>query len=175
MATEWYKPQTISQYPEEGADTVHIQWNDVNGFSGLKSSNSTYVGTLGALYHIARSPKPNITTKTYYLQLTDFRIQNVPEVVSGVEVQIESRRNGRITDDTVSLVYNGEIVGENRGTLDVSPLKLYGSEVDNWGFINLTKNIVTDKSFGVVLRFKSHPQWPHNDPMNLVSVQLRIY
>lgn len=175
MATSWYKPQTITQYSEEGAENIHLRWDDSNGYSGLRSDNSSSVGTLGNLIHIARSPKPNITNKTYYLKLTGFNFQSLPDSISGIELQINSRRAGRVTDDTVILTYNNSQLGDNQASLNLDPIKFYGNENFLWGLESVSKAVIQDSSFGVVLRFKSHPQWPHKDPIDLLSVQLRIH
>jgi hypothetical protein len=144
MITEWRNPRLVSQYSESNAETIHIKWDDSNGYAGLRSSNGSSVGTLGKLIHIARSPKPDIVNKTYYIKMTNYSFTNLSNTINGIELKLLSKRVGRITDDTVSLS-------------------------------NITKQIIEDPSFGVVLRFKSHPEWPHSDPMDLISVQLRIH
>jgi hypothetical protein len=175
MATSWFNPQIISQYAEEGAEDIHIKWDNSNGYSGLKSSNGASIGTLDPLIHIARSPKPNITKKTYYLKMTGYNFVELPTVVSGIELQINSRRVGRVTDDTVSLIYNDTILGDNQASLVINPITSYGGETFLWGLSSVSKETLQDPSFGVVVRFKSHPSWPHKDPMDLISVQLRIH
>lgn len=174
MATGWFNPRTIIQYPESGAEDLHLKWDDSNGFSGLKSSNGITTGTMGDLIHIARSPKPNITNKTYYLKLTNYNFINIPLTISGIELRLTTRRSGRVVDDTVILTYNDSTLGENQANLEINPIKLYGSSSDLWG-ASLTSDIVSDPSFGVILRFSSHPQWPHRNPMNVDSAELRIY
>jgi len=175
MATAWFNPQIISQYAEEGAEDIHIKWDDSTGYSGLKSSNGASIGTLDPLIHIARSPKPNITSKTYYLKMTGYNFAELPNIVSGIELQINSRRVGRVTDDTVSLAYNNALLGDNQASLEINPITRYGGEAVLWGLTSITKETLQDPSFGVVVRFKSHPKWPHKDPMDLILVQLRIH
>ena len=175
MATSWINPRIISQYPEEGAETLHVKWDDTNGFSNLKSANSQSVGTMGDLIHIARSPKPNITNKTYYIKLTDYRFVSLPNIISGIELKITSKRLGRVVDDTVILTYNNQPLGNNQASLDINPIKIYGGETILWGNGSITSTMIQDPSFGVILRFKSHPQWPHRSPMSLDSAEMRIH
>lgn len=175
MATKWFTSNYIVQYSEPSGEEVHVMWDDSDDFANLKSVYETSVGTVGNLVHIARAPKPDITNKTYFLKLTDFRFTNLPDIISGIQLQLSCKRVGRVTDDTISLTYNDTLIGNNQATLDLSPVKFYGSEVSLWGLKTLLTDTVLDSSFGIVLRFKSHPSWPHKDPIDLVSVQLRIY
>lgn len=175
MATEWLKPRIITQYPEAGAENIHLRWDDSNDYAGLKSTNGTTVGTLGALIHISRSPKPDISSKTYYLQLSGFNFTTLPELPSGIEVEISAKRAGRIIDDTVSLTYDGKLLGDNQANLNLDLTKVYGGENSQWGLSSISSELIQDPTFGVTVRFKSHPQWPHKDPMDLVSVRMRIH
>jgi hypothetical protein len=175
MATVWFNPQLISQYAEDGAEDVHIRWDDSTGYANLTTGSNGSIGTLGSLVNIARSPKPNITNKTYYLKMTRYNLTGLPDTISGIELAIKSRRVGRVTDETVSLTYNNALLGDNQASLIINPTTGYGGETFLWGLDSITKEMLQDPSFGVVVRFKSHPSWPHNDPMDLISVQLRIH
>jgi hypothetical protein len=161
MTTEWTNPATLLQYAEEGAESVHVPWD------------STLTSTNGSLEHIARSPKRNIRTKTYYLKATGFAFQNLPETISGVELRLSVKRRGRVTDDTISLVINDQI-SENRATLDLAPTKLYGGETDLWSFENISLEDL-NSNFGILIRFQAHLQWPHKDPAFIDAVELRIH
>lgn len=168
MSTNWTTPNVISQYAE---DPSHIEWNDdyytittLNG--GLALSKP--------LLHISRQPKNDIKTKTWFLSATNFNFQNLPTVISGISLRISANRQGRVTDDTVQLVHNGELIGENRCSRVVSPVNIYGGDSDTWGVENLT-DIVHDSTFGIVVRFKSHPDWPHSTTPILRGLELQIY
>ena len=161
MTTPWTNPTTLTQYAEEGAESVHVQWDN-----SLRSTN-------GCLEHIARSPKHDLRTKTYYLKATGFNFQNLPETISGVELRLSVKRRGRVTDETISLVINDQ-VSENRATLDLAPTKLYGNETDVWAMENLSIETL-DNNFGVVIRLQAHLYWPHKDPAFIDAVELRIH
>lgn len=175
MATDWTNPQLISQYSEPGAENIHLRWDDSNGFAGIKTANGTSVGTIGELFHIARSPKPDLTNKTYFIKCTGYNFYLLPESISGIELKIISRRAGRVTDDMIMLTYNDDLLGLNQARLEINPIMVYGGETNLWGSNLITRSVIEDSSFGIVLRFQNHPSWPHRDPMDLMSVQLRIH
>jgi hypothetical protein len=175
MATLWTNPTIISQYAEAGGEDHHISWIDRDGFSDLRSKNGQFVCTNGLLEHIARSPKPDLVNKTYYIKMSGYNFQNLPEVISGIELRLSAKRSGRITDDTVQLHYDDQQIGDNQASLNLNPVKLYGGENILWGLTSVDATIIQDQSFGVLLRFKSHPSWPHKSPVELDSVELRIH
>lgn len=174
MTSNWALPTTISQYSEEEAEQAHISWQEVNNFSALKALDGRNVKTTTDLVHIARDPRHDIVQKTYYLKLTGFNLVDVPDTVSGIEARLTMNRYGRITDETVQLCLNDVLIGENRATLDLSPKKTYGGDNDTWEAV-ITKSNVLNPSFGVVLRFQSHPRWPHKSSALIDSVEIRVY
>lgn len=173
MATFWTNANEISQHAEEGADNIHIAWSNI-GTEALTFNDKFSIVTSKNLYHIARSPKHDLMTKTYFLKLTNFNFQNTPASISGIELRLTSNRRGRIADDTVQLLLDNLPIGENKAVPEISANKIYGSETDMWG-TQLTQAQITQRTFGVLLRFKSHPKWPHSDPMFVNCVELRIY
>lgn len=174
MTTPWTTPTTITQYAEEGAEEAHISWYPVDAVN-LRTQPSGIICTDGELIHISRSPKYDIKNKTYYLKATGFDFKDIPETISGIEVRIKTNRNGRATDDTVQLCLEGEVIGENRATLEVLPEKIYGNSTDVWEISDTSTSILTTSTFGVIIRFKSHPDWPHKDPVSVEAVQMRIH
>lgn len=175
MTTPWTNPTTVVQFAEDTAENVHISWDSSNNFAGMKSDNEQSVGSMDPLYHYARSPEADINSKTYYIRATGYNFQNLPSIISGVELRLKIKRGGRVTDDTIQLCSNEVDIGENRADLVVNPLKYYGGENDLWGLDSLTAGTVQNNTFGVTLRFKSHPQYPHRDAVFVDSVQIRIH
>ena len=175
MTTAWTVPTNIIQYAEPGGESVHVPWDDSRGFDVLKSADVRGVRSIGRLSHIARSPKHDILNKTYYIRATGFDFRNLPEVLSGIELQLLVNRYGRATDDTVELVLGGESIGGNQATSGISPEKIYGSPENLWNTKNLSVNDLQDPSFGAVIRFSSHPNWPHRDPVIISGVRMRIH
>jgi hypothetical protein len=174
MTSNWALPTIISQYAEETAEDDHISWIEVDNFSSLKSLDGRSIKTSRDLLHIARDPRHNIKEKTYFLKATGFNFINVPDTISGIEVKITSNRYGRITDETIQLTLNNTVIGDNQASLDLNPIKIYGGTDNIWN-TNLTTAGILNTSFGVVMRFQSHPRWPHKSSMMLDSVELRIH
>jgi len=172
MTTDWTLPTTFLQFSEDGAEEKHIAWAE--DLTPLRNSDGRFLQSQDALYHISRSPKPDLKTKTYFLKLTGFNFTNLPETLSGIEVRIKARRYGRATDDTVQLLLDDLPIGDNRATLEIHTEKIYGSQTDIWN-TSLSMSDISDSSFGILLRFKSHPDWPHRDPVLLDSVEMRIH
>lgn len=179
MTTSWTRPTTIRQYSE--ADT-NIAWRDEQFFELLSASSGSCI-TVEPLLHIARSPKTDLIFKTWYLELTGFNFTNLPETISGISAIISMDRGGRIIDETIQLTFQGELIGDNRpaGIMNpitraslLAPITNYGSVTDTWDIKNLTLDMVTDPSFGITVRYQSHPHWPHRTAPALRSIQLQI-
>lgn len=173
MNSNWALPNTVEQYSEEGAEENHISWVEIDNFSSLKQFDGKSTKTSRDLLHIARDPRHDIIEKTYFLKLTNFNFKNLPDSLSGIELRITMNRFGRITDDTVQLCLNGNLIGNNKATRDLAPIKLYGTGTDLWNS-NLNISNVQNNSFGIVLRFKSHPDWPHKSSALIDAVEIRI-
>ena len=179
MTTSWTRPSTIRQYAE--AET-NIAWHDAH-FYELQSAGVGSLETVAPLLHIARSPKTDLIFKTNYLELTGFNFTGIPTTISGISAVISMDRGGRIIDETIQLTYQGELIGTNRpaGIMDpitgaslLAPVTNYGGVNDTWEIKNLTLDMVTDPSFGITLRYQSHPHWPHRTTPALRSIQLQI-
>ena len=178
MTTPWTSPTTFIQYAEPGAEAEHISWFDQNGFSDLRNPNGRFISTSQPLMHIARQPRNDITMKTWYLQCTGYNFSNLPEVISGITVKLSMNRGGRIADETIQLTYQGNSLGDNLAssafsmatqTSSLEPVTFYNGSIDG---INLP--ILQDPSFGVTLRFQSHPYWPHKTSPGIDCVELQI-
>jgi hypothetical protein len=174
MTSNWALPRNITQYAEEGAEDAHVSWLETNNFNGLKNLDAKSVRTTRDLLHIARDPKIDLTEKTYFLKVTNFNFQNLPQTVTGIELRLSMNRYGRITDDTIQLCLNDNLIGSNNADLNLDLKKIYGGENTLWD-TTLTTTQITDPSFGVVLRFKSHPRWPHRCSPLIDAVELRIH
>ena len=165
MTTPWTSPRSITQYAEPGAEAAHVAWVTLPYFP---------IKTQRDLRHIARSPKIDDTDRTWYLLCTGCDFGSLPEVITGLAVRVNANRRGRITDETIQLFSKGTAVGKNRADMDLSPQKIYGGETDLWD-AGLTPDDLQDPGFGVLLRFQSHPHWPHKDSAILDLVELQIY
>ena len=177
MTTYWTKPAEITQYAQHDAEEVHISWNII--------SNRNPITTTAPLLHIARQPRNDITMKTYFLSLTGYTFENLPETITGINCRVSMDRGGRIADETVQLTYKGKLIGSNQGkpafnpqnnASTLSPVTTYGGDISNWEVTGTVDTLmVQDPSFGVVLRFRSHPSWPHNTTPQINAVEIQIY
>jgi hypothetical protein len=174
MSTNWALPSIVEQYSEAGAENVHVSWEEVNNFNSLKNKDGKSIKTSRDLLHIARDPRHDIKEKTYFLRCTGFNFINLPQVVSGIELRISSNRGGRIIDDTIQLCLNEELIGDNFANLTIDPLKVYGNDIETWNS-NLSMTNIQDSTFGIVVRFQSHPNWPHKCSVFLDSIELRVH
>lgn len=174
MTSNWALPRDITQYAEEGGDDIHISWIDKDNFSALRDVNGRFIQTASDLLHISREPRHDITQKTYFLKLTNFNFTSLPEQISGIEARLTMKRFGRITDDTVQLCLNDQLIGTNLANLVLDPIKTYGGDTVLWE-TNLTVADVSQPSFGIVIRFQSHPHWPHKCSPFVDTVELRIH
>jgi hypothetical protein len=174
MITNWTLPTNVIQYAEEGGEEAHILWMETDNFHGLKDLDGKSVRTTRDLVHIARDPRHDILQKTYYLKLTGFNFANLPDTLSGIEMRLSINRYGRITDDTIQLCSANGLIGENQASLNLDTKKIYGSDSSIWNS-NLDMTQIQDPLFGVVIRFQSHPSWPHRSSPLIDAVELRIY
>jgi hypothetical protein len=173
MTTNWALPSNIEQYSESGAENIHISWLDLNNFENIKINNGKSIKLIDNLKHIARDPRHDITDKTYYLKCTNFNFTNVPSIINGIEVKLTMNRSGRVTDDTVQLCLNGNLIGDNQASLDLSPIKIYGGNNDLWN-TTLSSTDIQNVTFGIILRFKSHPNWPHSSNALIDAIEIKV-
>jgi hypothetical protein len=156
-------PSMITQWAE---DPSHIGWENI----GLLPSSTSY-----PLLHIAREPRNDIKMKTHFVYATGFDFTYIPEVISGVQFILTVDRGGRIHDETIQLMYNNQLIGENKASQFVDPTQVYGSTTDVWNVTNISSQMIQDPSFGIALRFKSHPAWPHKTTAILRLLDLQIH
>lgn len=172
MTTLWTFPSKFYQYSEIGAENIDAPWNETD-FLEARLVDKKSLGITRQLYHISRSPKTDLTNKTYFLRVTGFKFDYVPSVVSGLELMLTTRRAGRIMDDTVQLCVNNQAQGDNLATLTTDPEKVYGGTDNLWGTSLTPENI--NENFGIILRFKAHIKWPHRDSIFIDSIKFRLY
>lgn len=172
MTTQWYYPQTITQHAEV---EQHVSWTgEENDYVYLRNTDLSYISTKKELLHIANPTTHDLVMKTAYLYLTDFRLHGLPGVISGIELEVNMRRGGRITDETIQLRYNNEFIGRNSANYKLDDITVYGSETDLWEIDNLTADMLADSSFGIGIRYQSHPAWPHREHPMINYIRLRV-
>ncbi len=167
MPTEWTIPNTVIQYAE--AD-IHVPWMNV----GNEFEEINLVRGQKDLVHIANSMTNGYKTKTWYLILKEFDWIDLPETINGLELYVNVRRTGRITDDTVQL-YHGGAIGNNLADFEIDDLKIYGGEGNLWGLPSITNEMLNDPEFGIILRYQAHPTMPHKTAPYMTHVRMRVW
>jgi hypothetical protein len=114
-------------------------------------------------------------SKTYYVKCQGFNFINLPDTLSGIELRLSTQRRGRVTDDTIQLCFDDNVIGDNQANLIVDPVKIYGNETSLWSVKNLSMATIQDSKFGVVIRLQSHLNYPHRDEAYINAVELRIH
>lgn len=107
------------------------------------------------------------------LVFKDFNVPNYT-TIQGIEVLVEIRRRGRISDYIVQLHNNENEIGLNLAepTMPRDDVSVYGSSTELWGNNSLPD--LTDSNFGVLLQVGPHPLYPGKDPAIIDKVAIRI-
>lgn len=182
MPTSWFYPNSVTQ--EATHPEYHIEWKSGNpsgSLAVLTATSADNLTTVKNLLHIANATAGDIRMKTWYLYLTNFGLTNLPETIAGVEIALNVKRS-RVVEDTVQLLFRDELIGENQvyyaqdieQHIKIVPNPTYGGDGKLWG-ATLTKSMLQDPTFGICLRFQSHPYYPHSEAPLLESVALRVH
>ena len=172
-----YYPTTVTQTGEE----PNVAWIGTGGDGSNLISIDKKIRTSKELKHISNPASGDLRDSTYTLVYTGFQISEL-SAVNGVVLRVVAQRNGRIADNTIQLTYQGSAIGQNNfyyqtddeGRLPLFDDTTYGGSEDLWG-AELTPELLQDPSFGVILKFASHPYYPHSSGMRIDSVSLTIY
>ena len=174
-----FRPNSVVQSSE--IPEYEIGWKSVpTAYDGFLM-NSRW-STLRDLKHISNPATGDLRNKTWSLTCTDCRMIQLPNIITGLELNLNAQRNGRIVDEVIQLTYQGVPYGNNNfvyktdseGHLTILTETTYGSPTDLWGE-PLTPAILQDPSFGIILKFQSHPYYPHSCGMTVDSVSLTVY
>lgn len=174
-----YIPNTvdqISEFPDE-----EISWDSTRGSVAGCLLGARW-STVKPLHHYSNPACGDLRTRSWALVCTNFQMAQLPDVITGLELNVKTQRNGRIVDEQIQLTYNGSAIGSNNfnyitdsdGHLRLLNDTAYGSPTDTWA-AELTPEMLQDPSFGVILKFQGHPYYPHLSSMSVDSVSLTVY
>lgn len=175
-----YRPHHVelfSEMPDE-----EITWRTTNSTDPNSLLQKRW-STVRSLKHIANPATGDLRDRTWALICTDLQVTNLPEVITGVQLNLNTNRNGRVFDEIIQLTYQGNLIGINNINYQVdseghlSPLQnesVYGGLENLWE-ADITEDMVRAPSFGVFLKFQSHPFYPHNCGMLVDSVSITFY
>jgi hypothetical protein len=163
------------------APDQEISWQNIPSVNETYLLNSRWK-TVDELTHLSNPATGDLRTRTWASVCTKFNIPLITTEILGISLTINAQRNGRIVDEIIQSTYQGQLIGVNNfsyetdieGHLKLTNKTTYGNETDLWG-ASITKEILNDPSFGVILKFQSHPFYPHQCGMFLDSVCLTVY
>lgn len=138
--------------------------------------------TVLELKHRSNPATGDIRDSTWNLVCTNFNMTTLPDSIAGLQLDLSGQRHGRIVDDIIQLTYQGSPIGNNNfsyilnneGHLYINNQTSYGGPTSQWG-VTLTPEMLQDPSFGIIIKFKSHPYYPHSCSMLLDSVSFTVY
>jgi hypothetical protein len=175
----------FTYYPSRVIQTSSLPDQEI-GWTQYSIGNSEYLlgsrwKTNKPLLHISNPATGDLRNSTWTLTCTGFNIPLL-NTITGIKLNVKARRNGRIVDDIIQLTYQGSAIGANNfsyitdseGHFLLLNDTYYGGEFDLWES-EVTPSMLTDPSFGIILKFQSHPFYPHNCEMYLDSVSLTVY
>lgn len=174
MPTPWTYPTTVTQFTDSPS-RLRILWNS-QYFNSARFDDGSRISTVAPLHHIPNSFSGDRTMKTWYLQLSGYKL-NVLRPLAGLQLKLHSERSGRIIEETVQFMYQSKFVGDNKADADISQIKYFGGK-DTWGFLPVTDTtatltILNSSTFAVAVRFQSHPEWPHRESPMVEYVAIR--
>jgi len=174
IVTGWAFPLNVYQSAEV---PEHVQW-DESGFVYLRYEDDSSCRTLLPLDHIPNSFAGDRNKKTWYLHFSNLKFNYIPDDITGIEVRLGMQRGGRITDETIQLTKNSELIGTNWADQDLNPIKTYGAIGRTWGLESLTQeekvSLLTSMSFGITIRFRSHPNYPCRETARVNYIKIRL-
>lgn len=180
MTTRWFYPNSVTQFAEHDR---HIEWkSESNNLNVLTPDNDLKLSSSHNLLHISNATAGDIRMKTWYLDTCDYQIDDIPNIITGIEVQMQVKR-GRIVEDVIQLIYTNETIGDNlvyysqdiEQHIKLVPNPSYGGPNNLWGLETISNLTVADPSFGVRIRMMSHPYYPHNESPLLDYVAIRVH
>lgn len=174
-----FRPSNVEQVSEAPDQEIGWHQSPTTNLGYLLDSRWT---TVSSLSHLANPACGDLRNKTWALKCTGFQMTALPDVITGLQLDINGQRNGRIVDEIIQLTYLGNPIGSNNfeyvtdseGHLKITNETQYGGSTDLWG-TELTPTMLQDPSFGVILKFQSHPYYPHRCGITVDSVWLTVY
>jgi hypothetical protein len=163
--TKWLYPSII--YYNVDPNEINTTWVDpYNDVSSLIFP----VSTKKNLRRISIHDTAAVTIMSDTLVLSGFTIPTFTTLI-GMQVTVQIRRLGRITDYVLQPVVSGTIYNNlATGSGGLPDVLTYGSATETWG---ITGNF-TSSNFSLYLQVGPHPQYPGNDEaiVDNISIQL---
>lgn len=156
--TEWRSPRLAQELDQS---EITMQGTGVRVWTSTQPvrSISTSFGTF-------------VTEQSNAVQFLDFGFEQ--GIIVGIELELRSRRNARIQDRTIQLVFQNKEISENRANFAAENVQRYGGEFDRWGIPSTTAIPVESQEFGIFIDLQPHLTIPCSDTVYIDSVQMRV-
>lgn len=132
------------------------------------------------MYSITLEPIKVLHTDRY--STWHFRCHAIPAEIVGIEVRVQSQRQGRMEDHQIQLQLGDAPIGDNRAVTNSGATHVYGSATDTWGCrltfadinrlnvltqylcsIQEPRGSVTVESVQLILHYRPHTEKKLND------------
>jgi hypothetical protein len=165
QTTKWISPSTINYNVDPNG--INTTWFDTdNDISNLRFP----VATRKHLRRISIHDTAAVTIMADTLVLSGFTIPTFTTLL-GMEITVQVRRLGRITDYVLQPVISGTTYNNlASGSGGLPNLLTYGSSTETWG---ITGNF-TSSNFSIYFQLGPHPQYPGNDEAIVDDVVIRL-
>lgn len=167
MITEIRKTPTIITQVSTSEDDV--TWTNLDA---IKRPDGFAV-TSAELFYISGVTNISFRNSVAQVWATNFNFENLGTII-GIEVQVVTQRLSRIQDKTISLCYNGTLIGENKSNLRAENDQTYGGNNDLWDR-EWTAEEIQDNSFGLVVELQPHLNYPHSELGLIDSIAIKVY
>lgn len=177
-STRYHSPNIISQVSTDDSipwsNTDQISASDKNILHPFDPDRAGFFSTTSTeIYRIAMRDRYVRANSANQLWCTDFNFSNLG-IITGIELRLVTSRLARIQDYLISLIYNNQLIGENKANDFAENDQIYGSSTDLWN-TSLTSDEIESSSFGVAIELGPNKRFPHSDIGYVNSVQLKIY
>jgi len=165
QTTNWLYPSTINYNIDPNG--VNTTWFDTdNDILNLRFP----IATKKHLRRISIHDTAAVTIMSDTLVLSGFTIPTFTTLV-GMEIMVQVRRLGRITDYVLQPVISGTTYDNLAlGSGGLPNLLTYGSTTEIWG---IAGNF-TSSNFSIYFQLGPHPQYPGNDVAIVDTVAIRL-
>ena len=156
--TEWRSPRLAQELDQS---EITMQGTGVRVWTSTQPvrSISTSFGTF-------------VTEQSNAVQFLDFGFEQ--GIIVGIELELRSRRNARIQDRTIQLIFNGEPISENLAASEAENLQRYGGAGNRWGIRSDDSMPFDSAQFGVLIDRQPHATIPCSDTVYVDSVVMRV-
>lgn len=167
--TSWLSPGNIAYIPDP--NTTNSDWTD-----WIKKTTN-FIFPVLTKHSMRRVAVHDLATTAIFADTLIMKGFAIPtyNVIHGIVVRVNVRRQSRITDYLVQMHLNGVPFASNLATQDPSApnVTYYGSSTELWG-TDPSVNF-RDSNFGLLFQVGPHPYFPGADEAIIDDVAIQVY